>query len=224
MNSIEFNENSKAEIKLFNDLQECATLTADLLKSGRVALSGGSTFASLFKSWGSMNLDLKNSEFFPVDERLVPFDDESSNWGFAYKNFLLLCNHEQDKQNFASSLSSYKKILDNRFGNSNIPIFDTIMLGVGDDGHTASLFPNGEYLNDTDSTILETISPKAPFNRISLSPATILNCRNLITIISGSEKKEIYKRITENDQSLPIVKILSKKENSTIYLDKNLIN
>lgn len=224
MKSIQFSENSKAEIILFKDLQDCAILTADLLESGKVALSGGSTFASLFKSWGEMNLDLKDSEFFPVDERIVPFEDDASNWGFAYKNFLTKCDHKRDKQNFPSSLDYYQTRLAEAFNTNEIPKFDTIMLGVGDDGHTASLFPSGNYFNDTKSIVLETISPKAPTERITLAPATILNCSKLITIISGKGKKEIYKRIIQKDQSLPIVSILSSRENSIIYLDKSLIN
>lgn len=224
MNSIHFNENSEAKIILFSDLQECAKLTADFLKSGNIALSGGSTFASLFKSWEKMNLDLKNSEFFPVDERVVPFDDPASNWGFAYNNFLSKCGHENDQANFPSSYDYYIKRLTKVFGPNTIPQFETIMLGVGDDGHTASLFPEGEYFDDLTSIILETVSPKKPKKRISLAPATILNCHKLITIISGSGKKEIFKRITQTDKSLPIVKILSKRKSSVIYLDRNLLD
>lgn len=223
MKQIEFNSNSKAEIILFNNLQECASLTADLLSTGKIALSGGSTFASLFNSWSQINLNIDNSEFFPVDERVVPFDHEYSNWGFAYKSFLSKCGHEKDKENFPSSLKYYKDRLTEAFKTNKIPQFDTIMLGVGDDGHTASLFPGGDYFEDTTSVILETISPKPPIKRISLAPATILKSRNLATIISGTGKKEIFKKITEKDSSLPIVKILSKKEYSVIYLDKNLI-
>lgn len=224
MDFIEFSDNSKAEITLFKDLKECAAITSDYLKNGNVALSGGSTFGSLFKYWAELDLDLKNSEFFPVDERIVPFVDKDSNWGFAYKNFLSLCKHETDKDNFASSLENYKSIINKKIKNKEFPVFDTIMLGVGDDGHTASLFPGGEYLNDTTSVVLQTKSPKAPTNRISLSPKTIISAKKVITVISGNGKKEIYKRILEKDKSLPIVSILSRIENSIIYLDKNLIN
>lgn len=222
MSTLKFNSNSSADIILFDDLAHCAKLTSKHLLNGNVAISGGSTYTELFRYWCESKIPI-SATFFPVDERVVPFDDPQSNWGIAYNNFLKLIGRESDKQNFPTSIKQYTSVLKNHFKNSTI-IFDTIFLGVGDDGHTASLFPNGDYFEDRISTVLDTISPKPPTNRITLAPKPLSSANQLITIIYGSNKIDIVKKILANDIEMPIVKILSQRAHSQLIIHKSLLS
>ena len=86
---------------------------------------------------------------------------------------------------------------------SGIKSFDIAFMGMGEDGHTASLFPDNKGLDDTRSVIPVFNSPKAPDERVSLSINTLKHAEHKIVLVSGSAKAEIIKRIKSGD-SLPI--------------------
>jgi 6-phosphogluconolactonase len=187
-----------------------------------VALSGGKTYSSLFPFWIKLKPDCTNTSFFPVDERIVPFDDPGSNWGTTFKNFLQLIGNARDKDNFMTSPEMYRKILFQKF-QQDVPVFDVIFLGVGDDGHTASLFPNTDDCKDLSSPVLQTRSPKPPFNRITLSIKVLMRAKTLITVIRGIEKKNIVKKLEQADTSLPIVQVLMQCNRSKIFIEDKIL-
>lgn len=174
------------------------------LQGPRVAISGGSTYAGLFPEWVAAGIPA-DVEFFPVDERAVPIDDPASNWGQARR--LLFQPLGRTPENFAASASAYHDLLLSNFGAA--PVFDSIFLGVGEDGHTASLFPAGPELADQDSIVVETCSPSPPQQRISLGLATLWRARSLIAAVSGETKRTIVERLLQGDTSLPITLALS---------------
>jgi len=104
-----------------------------------------------------------------------------------------------------------------------LPVFDVIFLGVGDDGHTASLFPGQPYLDDLTSVVLGTTSPKPPFKRITLGMAPLIAAKRLLVIVAGAEKRNIVARIFGKDQSIPIVNVLSQRKDSTVFMEKFLL-
>jgi 6-phosphogluconolactonase len=206
------------KIILFDTACELARLTLPYLLKGAIALSGGSTYLKLFPEWVKKKPDCRASTFFPTDERIVDFNDPQSNWGATYREFLSHVGKENDKNNFAKNGESYLLLLKTFFG-SNCPVFDTVFLGVGDDGHTASLFPGEEYLDDMDSFVLETESTRPPFKRVTLAMAPLVAVRTLVVIISG-EKKEVVKKIFDHDQTLPITKLLSRRNSSLLFIHR----
>ena len=222
MRKLQFNANAIAEIISFEDFSSLAQATKPFIEKGAIALSGGNTFSRLYPFWLALKPDCAQASFFPVDERVVPFEDPQSNWGLAYKNFLLPLKKESDKSNFAQSAEQYLAILKSKF-NSDIPVFDVIFLGVGDDGHTASLFPGLPCLSDITSVVLETISPKPPFSRVTLGLGPIISAKNVITIIAGKEKALIAKKIFEKDLRLPIVTVLSQRKNSILFMEESIL-
>jgi 6-phosphogluconolactonase len=169
-----------------------------------------------------MRPDCSSAEFFPVDERKTPFEDDASNWGTATRLFLEPVGRAIDQRNHAVDAKTYEKILHERFGSREI-VFDTIFLGVGADGHTASLFPGCTCLNDRDSIVLETESPKPPTGRVTLAPRPLLAARKLIVIVAGESKQEAARGILEKDQRLPVVRILSARPESDVYIGASLL-
>jgi 6-phosphogluconolactonase len=101
-------------------------------------------------------------------------------------------------------------------------VFDTIFLGVGDDGHTASLFPGSPALSDTTSLVLHTRSPKPPHDRITLGLRPLLCARHLVVIVAGQTKAPIMERIRRGDDSLPIVTVLAGRHESELYFEAGL--
>ena len=209
-------------ITAFHSLDELARLTLPYLLKGNVAISGGATFGRLFSFWAARKPDCRAATFFPVDERLVDFDDPRSNWGAAYREFLSRVGKSNDKANFAAGAEQYRKLLAAHF-QTEMPVFDAVFLGVGDDGHTASLFPDGQYLDDFKSVVLATTSPKPPFQRITLAPAPLIAAKTLIVVIAGKEKKPIVEKIFHLDSGLPIVRIITRRKESLLLIEKDLI-
>ncbi len=153
---------------------------------------------------------------------MVPFSNSESNWGTATREFLIPVGKESDKDHFPTSLESFLTILKNIPGTQQ-PTFDTVFLGIGDDGHTASLFPGGSYLDNMQSTVLQTVSPKPPCDRLTIAPAVISAAKTVIVIVSGSGKSDVVGRMLQNDSELPIVKVLSRRPESVIYVDRSLV-
>ena len=111
--------------------------------------------------------------------------------------------------------------LTDQFG-SGLPTFDVIFLGIGDDGHTASLFPGGEYLLNSLDAVLETIAPKPPFRRLSLGPAVIRSAKRIVSVLAGRGKESIAARILANDLSLPFCAITANHPDHCLWLDNKL--
>ncbi len=219
---LHFSEKAKAVFYEFANFETCAEMTVDQLTSGAIGLSGGNTYLHVFPLWAALNPDCREAEFFPVDERKVPFDDKQSNWGAAHRLFLSKTGRQEDCRNFPDSARTYERLLAERFG-SFPPVFDRLFLGVGDDGHTASLFPGGDYLSDRQSAVLETRAPKPPHDRITLGPAALIAARRTSVIIAGEAKRDIVKRIFQKDLTLPIVRILAERSFSELYVSGNLL-
>jgi len=102
--------------------------------------------------------------------------------------------------------SSYQALLQHFYGhtrlNQNRPIFDVTLLGVGEDGHTASLFPDSLALRENRQWVLAVVS-EARGTRITLTYPVLDSSRNLALLATGANKKDILRRIRAGDTSLP---------------------
>ena len=214
----------KPRIKIIvkNTLEEIAAEAARYIIPGTIAVSGGRTFAALFALWQkkvkSLLAEGKKVEFFPVDERQVPFEDSSCNWRVACEQLLFPTGLETQKSRHPLSLIAFKNEL-NQILELSSGRFDTVFLGMGDDGHTASLFPGGDYLIDAKSMALSTMSPKAPTDRFTLALRPIWEAEHLVTIATGGDKSPMVKRLLAGDESLPISIALSGHASPVLILD-----
>jgi len=209
------------EVQTFSGMEEAAEKTVDLLRSGNVALSGGSTYGSLFARWAALNPDCSGTRFFPVDERQVPLKDPASNWRKAYEDLLVPLHRTADLSHHASSAAAYKKILNSYFLGF-LPVFDVVFLGMGEDGHTASLFPGGEYLDDDIEIVLETEAPSPPVKRVSLGPTVLTSAHQVVVIVAGKYKTWALKQFMEGNREIPLTRILEKREHSLLLLEESL--
>ncbi len=178
-----------------------------------VALSGGSTPKSLYKLLASENLkdkiDWKKVFFFFGDERNVLPDNDESNYRMANENLFLplklpvknifrweteLKNPENIAEKYKESIKVFFNLSENEF-----PRFDLILLGMGDDGHTASLFPFTEALNETEKITFANYVKKLRTTRLTLTFPAINNAANIVFLISGGNKAETLREVLEGD-------------------------
>jgi 6-phosphogluconolactonase len=99
---------------------------------------------------------------------------------------------------------------------NNVPRFDLVILGMGEDGHTASLFPASKHLDDDAPAVAVFDAPKPPPERVSLGLTRLLSARERIVIAAGEGKREIIQRIREG-MELPITQV----KPTAWYLDRS---
>ncbi len=207
---------------VFDTLEEVGKKTLEYLNGPDIAISGGGTYAELFEIWKKELLkrgpEVKNLNFYPVDERRVGFDESGNNWKVAFDKLFAPLGIREQKDNMGQSAAQFQSLLKSNFGDR--VVFDQIYLGMGDDGHTASLFPGDPALEDTDSLVLETNSPKPPVPRVTLGLRIIWDARDLITVVLGGGKASLVKRLLDGDMSLPITRAMKGHANPILILDK----
>lgn len=168
-----------------------------------VALSGGSTPKRLFELWADQyadKIDWSRIHFFWGDERCVPPEDPESNYGVAKE--LLFDRITMPSENIhrvrgeaspAEECSRYEQEIQqfvptNRGGT---PQFDLIILGMGDDGHTASIFPHqSEFLN-SDRVCEVATHPQSGQQRITVTGRVLNAAKKVIVLVTGASKAEV---------------------------------
>jgi 6-phosphogluconolactonase len=196
---------------LFN---QCAKDSID--RNGRfsVAVSGGSTPRAMHRLLGQkpylFEINWQRTNIFWVDERLVPFDDPASNFGAAKTDWLdkipIPANqvHPMPGQSRPEvGAAAYKTELEKYFQERqhNIPIFDLIFLGIGADGHTASLFPGDTAAQTTDKWVLAVKGGNPDVFRLTLNLAVLNHARSICFMISGYSKAPIMKTVFLNPEA-----------------------
>ncbi len=198
-----------------------------------LAISGGGSPARLFELWATEwaeKIPWERVAFFWVDERAVPPDDPQSNYGMAKRllfdrlpisgNNVFRIAGERAPVDEASRYSSLvESILPVKDG---IPLFDLIILGVGEDGHTASIFPGQEHLYHPQCSYSTSVNPHNGQSRITMTGTTILNAKKSIFYLMGESKKEIVKLITSNigNKEYPAAYFLKFLKEESIFWDE----
>lgn len=195
--------------------QKLATLSTKFTpaKPANIALSGGSTPKALFKLLAeapfSEVVQWKNLRFFWGDERIVPPNDPESNFGAAnellfrhlpeppmYYRVAGLLQPEEANVQYRNVLTQMVPI--NEYG---IPVFDWIMLGMGSDGHTASIFPGQPLQNVQDDICGLASHPETGQKRVSFTMTVINAARDVSFLAAGAGKAEMLKRVIEEEDT-----------------------
>lgn len=163
----------------------------------RVALSGGSTPLAMFRRLASMALPWDHVELYWVDERAVPPTSSRSNFGEADKalgfsslGFSGVFRMEADAPDLDASRLRYERLLRERFGVASAIRFDILLLGIGDDGHTASLFPRtgAALVEDRLVVAVDADATSGREARLSLSAPVLREAGLLLVLAAGAQK------------------------------------
>ena len=194
-----------------------------------IALSGGSTPLPILGLLKDYKLNWEYFNFFMVDERNVPTSSLSSNFGNIEKVFFKNINsksYSMKSENYSieDCANNYEKLLCSKIplGKNGMPIFDLILLGIGDDGHTASLFPYTKGLNESKKVVIKNSVPQLDTDRITLTYPVLLNASKIIILAKGATKNQILKEIKiGKGDNYPITKIINSNVDTTCILGIN---
>lgn len=184
----------------------------------RVALSGGGTpkqvYPLLLQPARRDALDWGSVEFFWGDERAVPPDHPESNFGVAYGMLLSQLRavrpdrvHRMpaEAEDLDAAALSHESELRLAFGTraETAPSFDLIWLGMGADGHTASLFPGSAALDEHERWVVANWAPGPEAWRMTLTFPVLNAARETIFVVTGGDKADALRRIRTGDSELP---------------------
>lgn len=194
-----------------------------------VALSGGSTPALLFRVLVDSYSEAPwkgRVKFFWVDERCVAPDDPESNYGAAKKLLLDPLGIKDEmifrihgENNPADEVARYTSVLQNELGPDGV--IDICLLGMGSDGHTASIFPPQIVLMEAAATVAQVKNPYSGQKRITMTGKLINNSLTTIFLAHGKEKKDVLKLILDNREreSLPAGLVINAHDGVYWFLD-----
>jgi 6-phosphogluconolactonase len=193
----------------------------DARGSSLIALPGGDSVQPIYKALAAKKLPWKQVTIIPTDERLVPMDDQRSNIRSIAQAFLPAGARVIP---ITGDIPDYRlagNSADARLQDLSWPP-DLVWLGVGADGHTASLF-NGPDLQDAldapkarraVGVMPDPLPEEAPVARVTLTRSAILSARTVLITLTGDDKREMLERAIEDGQSskLPIGRVLAEAE------------
>lgn len=174
-----------------------------------VALSGGSTPKVLHKALAEepfrSQVDWSRTYFFWGDERFVPSDHAESNYRMAYdtllsrvpvpgENIFPVQTENRTPQDTAADYENRMRIF---FQTNAVPRFDLILLGLGEDGHTASLFPFTSALKESIRWVVENYVEKLHGYRITMTVPVMNNAAHVLFLVSGASKAKALKEVLQ---------------------------
>ena len=206
---IQVSENKNSLAILASDwIAQIIESTLKIKSRAKIALCGGSTPKAAYSLLGKKNLQWANVDLFLGDERWVDNESNDSNC-FLLNNSLFKEGNPSLEASFFSvttvelpspedSAKDYETILKNKL-DGDPPKFDLILLGLGDDGHTASIFPGSDALFERDSLI--TVGEGKGHKRITFTSKLLSSADNVAFLISGSAKQTALKRLLDQSES-----------------------
>ena len=216
---LEFENTSALDIALAE--QTTAMLAADINASGSASLvvSGGRTPMGFFHLLSQQDLDWSAVTITLADERWVDNQHQDSNEKLVRENLLI---NNAVQANFVAAKNAATDAVDGEAdleqSLATIGRFTVVILGMGDDGHTASLFPDAETLSlglelHSGRTAMAVTPPAAPHQRISMTLPRLLDAQQVVIHISGAGKQAVLQAAHEGDDiaELPIRAILNQQ-------------
>lgn len=170
----------------------------------RIALSGGSTPRRLYQLMAEADLPWERIHLFFGDERCVPPDHPDSNYRMVREALLdktagVTVHRWEAELSPEEAADRYNALLQREFG-SEWPLFDLIWLGMGDDGHTASLFPGSPALERADRPAVANYVEKFKSHRLTLTFPALNRGREVVFLITGASKAEVLPDVLNTDR------------------------
>lgn len=211
-------------------LERCSSKALKNRQTFRVGISGGSLVQLLTRALVASKLKTDCWKFFFCDERYVPDDDNESTFN-AYRSEMhaklpTILESQLIKANTTISLDAcacdYAARIIDEFGTSCV-VFDLLLLGMGPDGHTCSLFPDRpQFQVHTEQLVIPIRdSPKPPLERITFTLPLINNANDVVFVVTGASKADVVKRVfIDGDKSFPSAWVEPTHGNLTLITDK----
>ena len=187
----------------------------------RVALAGGETPRPVHEALArsSSGVDWSRVQITFADERCVPPDDVDSNFAMAKASLLdriavppgnvFRMRGEIAPEDAAREYEEKLAAVAARLGETRY-VHDLVLLGMGADGHTASLFPGSPYLAETERNVITVVGPKPPPQRITMTLPLLNAARKVCFLIKGAEKLALVEKIVAGDESYPAGRVRTK--------------
>ena len=192
-----------------------------------VALPGGSVAVNTFFALSSLELDWQRLHFFWADERAVDPSDPESNYGTARRTWLeparipahAIHRMQADSGDLDRAAASYSDELARLLGSP--PRLDYVLLGVGPDGHVASLFPGHAVLAEESRWVAAVLdAPKPPPRRLTLTMPVLANAARLVVVAYGTSKAAVLRDAIERpDSTLPVALVLRRAKRPLVLAD-----
>ncbi|HTV45996.1 MAG TPA: 6-phosphogluconolactonase [Stellaceae bacterium] len=210
--------------------RRAAQWVADLAAASRgrfaICLSGGSTPRRLYQLLAAAPyraaMPWDRVHWFWGDERFVPWDHPDSNYRMARE--ALLAHVPVPAENVHAigttgapdaAANAYQRELEAYYGAAALdparPLFDIELLGLGPDGHTASLFPGTAVLDERRRWVAEIVGAR-PETRITLTYPVLASSRHTAFLVAGADKREALARVLEGDHALPAARLRPEGE------------
>jgi 6-phosphogluconolactonase len=203
-------------------------------KTFTVALSGGRIarkfYSGIVTQASRQDLRLIHTHFFWADERCVPPDDAESNFalareclftplGTASGNIHRVLGEESPDFAATEAEAEISRIAD--LSADGLPMLDLVILGLGEDGHVASLFPGApQIVTDSRHSYLPISgSPKPPANRVTLSYAALATARRVWVLASGSGKAAALQRSLNSTDGTPLARVINSRKETWLFSD-----
>ena len=185
-----------------------------------IVLAGGNTPQKVYELLSKQNCDWNNWHIFFGDERCLPQEHLERNSYMAKNSFLSKVTIPESQIHIipAELGNNQGAKIYNKKLNPN-EAFDLVILGLGEDGHTASIFPNSEF-DKEEQVVAISNAPKPPKERISLTPNRLSNSKSVIFLVSGKDKKIPLSKLRESDE-IPATKISALENLSILFCNIN---
>ncbi|MDF8331840.1 6-phosphogluconolactonase [Novosphingobium cyanobacteriorum] len=168
-------------------------IAAELAKPGpkRIAFTGGSTPIKVLSLLKDQPLDWSSVTIALTDDRVVPDDHPASNFGKIHAAL-------------GGSGARFERLVEG----AEVEPFDLVWLGMGEDGHVASIFPHMHALLRPGPTVIATtpvpLPPEAPFDRLSLNKRALKATKEIILVVTGKSKKALIQKVLAGSDAYPV--------------------
>lgn len=206
-------------------------ITDEPEKIFHIAFSGGGTPLLMYDLWAHDLADITpwdRIRFWWVDERCVAPTSPDSNYGQMEQTLLKAvpvspyyvyricgeCDPAREAARYSLQVMEHVPV------KNKMPVFDWVLLGVGEDGHTSSIFPGQETLLSTSAIYEESVQPHSGQRRIALTGVPIINARQVVFLITGKNKAAVVKNIYSSDETIPAGYIANRAQQVELYLDE----
>ena len=212
---------------LSDEVMKCAAQNMAERGLFSIALAGGSVATSCFPALAVLPIDWTKTHFWWADERAVPATDPESNYGLAERLWLIpagvpassIHRMPADDVDLVAAADAYGEELSGALG--RVPVLDLAILGMGPDGHIASLFPGHRLLDEHDRIAAAiTDAPKPPPHRLTLTLPVLQRARTVVVAAFGASKAmALGKALGDSSSSLPVARVLHAAPRAIVLAD-----